>query len=77
MMFKKKKIKSDDRVETRFQQVVDLIRDLDKKEFNRLLEGITLAWQAYNKVSQAKTSYEKEVEDIESIEKNMEKEVDG
>lgn len=77
MMFKKKKIKSNDRVEARFQQVVDLVRDLDKKEFNRLLEGITLAWQAYNKVGQAKTSYEKEVEDIEQIEKSMEKEVDG
>lgn len=73
-MLLKKKNKTEDRVAARFQQVVDLVRDLDKKEFNRLLEGITLAWQAYNKVSQAKTSYEKEVEDIENIEKEMEKE---
>lgn len=73
-MLLRKKNKTEDRVAARFQQVVDLVRDLDKKEFNRLLEGITLAWQAYNKVSQAKTSYEKEVEDIENIEKEMEKE---
>lgn len=73
-LFSHKKKRGDDRVAERFQKVVDLIRDLDKKEFNRLKEGIELAWQAYNKVSQAKTSMEKELEDIELPEKILEEE---
>lgn len=69
--FKKKK-DGMDRVEARFQTVVGLIKDLDRKEFNRLKEGIDLAWEAYNKVKQAKTNVEKEVEDIEHAEKILE-----
>lgn len=65
---------SKSRVEEKFQTIVDLIKDLDKKEFNRLKEGIDLAWQAYNKVSQAKTATEKELEDIEGPEKILEEE---
>lgn len=72
--FSKKKQQTEDRVAERFQKVVDLIRDLDKKEFNRLKEGIELAWQAYNKVSQAKTTVEKELEDIEIPERILEEE---
>ena len=71
MLFKKKR-KEQDRVEERFQAVVSLIRDLDKKEFNRLKEGMDLVWQGYNKVGQAKTTTEKEVEDIEKVEKILE-----
>lgn len=65
---------SKSRVEEKFQTIVDLIKDLDKKEFNRLKEGIDLAWQAYNKVSQAKTATEKELEDIEGTERILEEE---
>lgn len=72
--FSKKKQQTEDRVSERFQKVVDLIRDLDKKEFNRLKEGIELAWQAYSKVSQAKTTVEKELEDIEIPERILEEE---
>ena len=61
----RKKNKTEDRVEAKFQAVVDLIRDLDRKEFNRLKEGMELVWQGYNKVGQAKTTIEKEMEDIE------------
>jgi len=69
-MFKRvHKIKYTDRVEQKFQTVVDLIKDLDRREFNRLQEGISLAWEAYNKVRQAKTSTDKEVEEIENAEK--------
>lgn len=65
---------SKSRVEEKFQTIVDLIKDLDKKEFNRLKEGIDLAWQAYNKVSQAKTATEKELEDVEGAERMLEEE---
>lgn len=73
----KKKSVSVDRVEAKFQAVVDLIRDLDKKEFNRLKEGMDLVWQGYQKVSQAKTATEKEMEDIEGPEKILESEDGG
>lgn len=68
----RKKRSTNDRVEERFQAVVGLIRDLDKKEFNRLKEGMELVWQGYQKVGQAKSSTEKEFEDIEKAEKILE-----
>lgn len=72
--FSHKKKQGIDRVEAKFQAVVDLIRDLDRKEFNRLKEGMELVWQGYNKVGQAKTTIEKEMEDIEIPEKILEEE---
>lgn len=72
--FSKKKKQTEDRVEAKFQAVVDIIRGLDRKEFNRLKEGMELVWQGYNKVGQAKTVIEKEMEDIEIPEKVLEEE---
>lgn len=72
---RKKKNKNEDKVEARFQTVVDLVRDLDKKELNRLIEGVQLVWQGYNKVEQAKSAEEKENGDIDEAEKALEKEV--
>ncbi len=61
---KKKEEKSYDKVEARFQQVVDLVSDLDKKEFKRLMEGIELTWQGYAKMRDVKTMDEKADADI-------------
>lgn len=72
--FLHKKKYETDRVEARFQTVVSLVKDLDKKEFNRLKEGMELCWQGYQKVGLAKTTVEKEVEDIEKSEKVLEEE---
>lgn len=58
-----------DRVEERFQTIITLVRDLDKREFNRLQEGMQLAWEAYSKVRQAKSNEEREVGDIDIAEK--------
>ena len=74
MSWIKKRKKVDDRVEAKFQTVVELIRDLDKAEFNRLKDGMQLVWEGYRKVSQAKTSLEKEIDDIEKTEKILEHE---
>lgn len=73
-LFLRKPKRPIDRVETKFQAVVDLIRDLDKKEFNRLKEGMDLVWQGYQKVGQAKTTVEKELEDVEFPERILEEE---
>ena len=40
----------------------------------RVSEGMELVWQGYNKVGQAKTTIEKEMEDIEGPEKILEEE---
>lgn len=69
MLRRKKVVSRYDRVEEKFQTIVALIKDLDRREFNRLQEGISLAWEAYNKVRQAKTNEDKEVEEIEQAEK--------
>lgn len=68
--FKKRKIA--DRVEARFQQAVGLVKDLDKKEFNRMMDGIKLAWEAYDKIRKVQTVDEKEVAEITSTEKELE-----
>lgn len=72
--FSRKNSQVEDRVEARFQTVVSLVKDLDKKEFNRLKKGMELAWQGYNEVSQAKTKDEKEYGDIEKAERALEEE---
>ena len=61
-----------DKVEQRFQQAVNLVKDLDKREFNRLIDGIELAWQSYNKIRQVQTVDEKEMADITEVEKELE-----
>jgi hypothetical protein len=76
-LFSKKHSRHIDRVEAKFQTVVDLVKDLDRKEFNRLKEGMELCWQGYQKVSQAKTNEEKENADIDEAEKVLEKENGG
>lgn len=68
---------AEDRVEARFQTIVELVKDLDKKEFNRLKKGMDLAWQSYQEVRQAKTSVEKELEDIEGVERVLEETKNG
>ncbi len=68
--FKKRKI--DNMMESRFQQVVNLVKDLDKKEFNRMMEGIGLAWEAYDKIRKVQTVDEKEMADIAKVEKELE-----
>lgn len=68
--FKKRKIA--DRVESRFQQAVELVKDLDKKEFNRMMDGIKLAYEAYNKIRQVQTVDEKENAEMLSADKDVE-----
>lgn len=68
-IFKKRKIA--DRVEARFQQAVGLVKDLDKKEFNRMMDGIKLAWEAYDKIRKVQTVDEKEVAEITSTEREL------
>ena len=66
VIFKKRKI--DYGVEMRFQKAVDLFKDLDRREFKRLMEGLELAWEGYNKIRQVQTNDEKESAEIAEVE---------
>lgn len=72
LWFLRKKAKTEDKVEQRFQTIIALVKDLDKKEFNRLKKGMQLAWEGYQEVRQAKTPDEKEYGDIDDAEKVLE-----
>lgn len=52
----------------KFQTVVKLVKDLDKRGLNYLIEGVQLIWQGYNKIGNAKTAAEKEFDDIDGTE---------
>ena len=73
MLFKRKPV-LESVAEQRFDTIITLIKDLSRADFNRLVEGIKLAYEAYSKVKNAKTVDEKELEDIDEIEKSLKKE---
>lgn len=73
-VFKKRNKGEIDKVEDRFQRGLDLVKDLDKKEFNRFISGLTLGWQSYDCIRKVKTIDEKENGDIYEAEREAEKE---
>lgn len=73
-LFQHKRETSADRVEARFQTAVDLVKDLDKTEFKRLIKGMDLAWQAYDAMRKVQTIDEKSMDDIDRIVKEVEDE---
>lgn len=70
----KKNKQTIDKVEARFQQGVMLVKDLDKKEFKRFIDGLTYAWQGYDCMRRVQTIGEKESIDIDEPEKFLETE---
>lgn len=78
-LFRKKSKKFEDDIYTRFQQAINLVKDLDKKEFARFVDGLTLAWQGYDRLRQVQTIDEKENgnPDIDKAEKILTKEVNN
>ena len=75
MRFIKRKQKLD-KVEQRFQKGLEIVKDLDAKEFKRVIEGLTLAWKGYDCIRRVQTIDEKENEnaDIDKAEEILEKE---
>ena len=74
-LFNLKKKRYADKVEARFQQALVLVKDLDRKEYNRFVDGLTLAWQGYDRIRRVQTIDEKENSAVEEAEKYVEKEV--
>lgn len=73
-VFKRKAKRDADKVEARFQQGLVLVKDLDKREFNRFIDGLTLVWQGYDRMRRVQTIDEKENSDVDVLEKYLEKE---
>lgn len=63
-----------DPVEQRFDSMMELIKDLPRADYNRLKDAMDLGYSAYQKVKNVKTLDEKEVADILSAEKVLNKE---
>lgn len=74
-IFKRKKEPIIDSVESRFNSMMELIKDLPKADYNRLKKAMDLGWQSYQTVRNVKTDDEKEMGDIEEAERQLEKEL--
>lgn len=74
MIFKRKQKKYADKLEERLDIISELTRDLEKPEFNRLLDALKSVFDARQKLKGVKTNEEKENADIYEAEKILEKE---
>lgn len=73
--FKRKKKNDIDQLEQRLDTISELTRGLGRTEFNNLIEGVKLVFEARQKLNKVKTEDEKESGDIDEIEKKLEKEL--
>ena len=60
--------------EYRFDAMMSLIKDLPRADYNRLKKAMDLGYDAYQTVRNVKTVDDREVEDIEKLDKSLEKE---
>lgn len=74
-MFKKRKMQKLESVaEQRFDDMMALIKDLPKRDYEKLKEAMDLGYSAYQKVKNVKSEDEKEFEDINQIDRQISKE---
>ena len=67
----KKKSKTYDPLEERLDIISDLTRDLERKEFNCLMDAIKSMFEARQKLKGVKTKEEKEVQIVDDIAKDL------
>ena len=72
MLFKKTKTQPITSSEAKLNTIIDLIKDLPRPDYNRLREGMELIYNGYQKIKNAKTNDEKELGDIDSMERLIE-----
>ena len=70
-MFKRRKQVLESVAEQRFDNMMELIKDLPRADYTRLKDAMDLGYNAYQKVKNVKTIDEKELDDIDEIEKSM------
>lgn len=70
-LFNKKRRGTYGTVEARFDTMMDMIKDLSRADYNRLKKAMDLGWQSYQAIQNVKTEDEREVADIDDIEKKL------
>ena len=73
-IFRKKRVIYEDKLEQRLDTISELTRDLERPEFNRLLEALKSVFDARQKLKGVKTNEEKELDDIDEIDKALTRE---
>ncbi len=68
-----KRHKEDTTLEVSFKTIIPLIENLSKRDYNRLKEAMDLGYDAIQKLRNVKSIDEREVEDIDKIEKKLNK----
>ena len=63
--------KTTDPSEAKINTIIDLIKDLEQADYNRLREGMDLIYKGYQKVRKSKTKGEKDYGEIDKVEDYM------
>lgn len=74
MIIKRKRpvVKVTDPSEAKINTIIDLIKDLEQADYNRLREGMDLIYKGYQKVRKSKTKVEKDFSEIDKAEEFLE-----
>lgn len=65
-------VKPMDSSEVKINTIIDLIKDLEQTDYNRLREGMDLIYKGYQKVRKSKTKNEKDYGEIDKAEEFLE-----
>ena len=68
-----KRNKKDTKLEISFKTILPLIENLNKRDYERLKDAMDLGWQAVQKLRNVKTIEEHEFEDIDKVEKKLDR----
>ena len=71
-LFKKHTTQTISSSEAKLNTIIELVKDLPRADYNRLREGMELIYNGYQKIINAKTSDEKELGDIDTMESVLE-----
>ena len=65
--------KEDTKLEISFKTILPLIENLNKRDYESLKGAMDLGWQAVQKLRNVKTIEEHEFEDIDKVERKLDK----
>ena len=71
-MILKKKNKIVTSSENKLNTIIELVKDLPKADYNKLKDGMDLIYSGYQKIMSARTTDEKEMDELNNIEINLE-----
>lgn len=71
-LFKKHSTQTISSSEAKLNTIIELVKDLPRADYKWLREGMDLIYNGYQKIKNAKTSDEKELGDIDTMESVLE-----